>query len=483
MFALADSNPSAPSSPSPWQRPLRPLFARAAGLMMVAAVAGAAIAAGGAGELAAATYELVLDYHGTPLTRGTFEVPDARVGPANANGFIRFSEFTRFDVTINESRFDLQDGVGDIIYDPGDGLLLDASGQPWLFRNIGYSSAYITDDDRTAPVGAQNYLGFIDGSYPTWIMYDYFPGAGQGQWGGTYQIRKPVAPSNIVIITHGLAPGGDLDHPGYLHHITEAIQARLKSEKLDPTDTYIIEYEWPEAVVSPHVLHPATVLAGLIEYTAAFKATELVGNRLALKIRTYIDNAAKIQPGYMPNIHFIGHSLGSMVNAFAVRQLYKIRRSTIIKQFTILDDPLGVGYDDPTLRDFCLPGKDRPFYAENKKFFYNVLNTANVKYVENFYATDSCPKTLVVRFGGPLPGAGPIDTIARRAVYQGVRIQKTNHNSIHRIFYANLIRSGVEIPGSPAPRFLKWKSPVLRGWKPDIGWAPATARNIVPAIP
>lgn len=500
MFALADRIPSAPSSSLPWHRALRPLIARAAGLMKVAAVAGGAIVAGGAGELGAATFEIVLDpvpdfFTGKvfPGTRGRFTVPDALLGKPQAGKIVPFAQFTLFEVTIDNNRFNLP---GDRTLGPEAGVLLDINGQPYKLTGGG-KPANLFDmepDPQFTPPHA--ILAFADiglGTGGEWRYDDY---TGRGDYnhllGGRYRIEgvpaiNPAAP-NIVIITHGLAPGGDFDHPGYLHHLTVAINDRLKADGLNTLDTHIIEYEWPEAVVSPNIWKdayalPATIVIKLIEYTRAFKATEIVGNRLALKIKTYIDNGAKIKPGYNPNIHFIGHSLGSMVNAFAARQLNVIRKLTVIKQFTILDDPLGVGYNDPTLPEVCLPGKDKVFYAENQKFFYNVLSATNVKYVENFYATVVCPKILVLRYGGPLPGAGPIDKIAGSSVYQGVRVPNTNHNTIHSSFYAKLIRSGVTIPGTPVSRTLKWKSPVLSGWKPDIVWNPAIAREQRPVIP
>ncbi|MFZ1429994.1 MAG: hypothetical protein WAS21_24890 [Geminicoccaceae bacterium] len=499
MFALSDSLSPAPSFPAPWHGSIRLLFARAARALRMVAVAGGAIAAAEVSEPEAATYNLILDpvvsgippYQLYPGARGTFEIPAALLGPANAGKLIPLSRFTRFDITVARHRFNLP---GDLVLTTNSGLLLDANGQPLVFgskRDPIAPEAIILDQDPDPPY-PRSYakLQFTNITSGTGRAWDYLDPSLRGPYAslkdGRYRIEgvpaiNPAAP-NIVIITHGLAPGGDFDHPGYLHHLAVAINDRLRSERIATTDTNIMEYEWPEAVVSPASLSQI-VLTYKAEYTRAFNATEFAGNRLALKVKTYIDNGAKIKPGYNPNIHFIGHSLGSMVNAFAVRHLNKIRKSTVIKQFTILDDPLGVGYNDPTLRDICISDHYIPFYPENEKFFYDVLSTTNVKYVENFYATDTCRKTKDIRFGGPLPGAGPIDTIKRKTRYQGVRVQNTDHNTIHSTFYTSLIRSGVKIPGRPTARFLRWKSPVLPGWKPDIVWAPATASNIDPVIP
>lgn len=490
MFALADSIPSASSSPTPWHRPLRPLVTRAAGLMKVAAIAGGAMAAVGAGELDAATYNLILDpvvsgippYQLYPGARGTFEIPDALLGPANAGKLIPLSRFTRFDITVARHRFNLP---GDLVLTTNSGLLLDANGQPLVFgskRDPIAPEAIILDQDPDPPY-PRSYakLQFTNITSGTGRAWDYLDPTLRGPYAslkdGRYRIDgappiKPAVP-NIVVITHGLAPGGDHDHPGYLHHIAEAIQARLKSEGLVTADTYIMEYEWPEAVVTP-VSFLQLILTYKTEYTAAFNATASAGGRLATKLWKIINDGEKATgKRYDPKIHLIGHSLGSMVNAHAVKILNTMSKSTTIEQVTILDDPLGVGYNDPLGSEIDpKKGKNRPIYPEMPKFFYDTMSTSKLLYVENFYATAS------PRFGGPLPGAGPADIISSKAIYQGVRLPDINHTTVHTKFYASLIRGKVKV-GS---RYLEWVSPILPGWKPAKSWDADVGKAQPPVI-
>lgn len=456
MFALADSAHPAFSFPVPWLCSLRPLFARAARAVRVAAVAGAAIAAVGAGGLDAATYEFILEPDTPPpvipTAIGSFEVPDALVGPSNADKFIPFSQFIKFDVVVGGTRFDLP---GDAT-SPTDGLLLDSQGEPLRFGDLydQYQSIAWIENRNSSYGSGRNSISFwlLRPNYPVWYSYDYVTQIG---YKGRYRIKTSV-PKNIIIISHGWSLNGDVLRPGYLHHLTTAIQNRLSREGLQPPDTHIIEFEWPQAIDG--------------NYFRTFNLTKDAGSRLGYIVSNFINQKSYLLgKQYDPMIHFIGHSLGTMVNAYAVQKLTSLNSSVTIEQVTILDDPLGVGYNDPIIPRFF------PTLAD-EEFFYDILNSNRILYVENFYGTDMTPPPP--RFGGPIPGSGPYDRIFGRQVFQGVRIAGANHTYVHRTFYRNLIQRRT----NTGFRRLEWVSPALPTWKPEIAWRPYLARKIPPII-
>ncbi len=255
---------------------------------------------------------------------------------------------------------------------------------------------------------------------------------------------KPVAPENIIILTHGWQPGVDQSLIGTsrLPEVRQALEQRLIDEDIQDK-TLIIEESWPEAFVSGVVVPSFEPTSN---YLFSYRRTRQVGNRIALKLLSLIQENRKNDPNYDPQIHFIGHSLGTMVNAYAVERLLRegqldTNNRVTVEQVTILDDPLGV----------------------DRNWFYDFMPFLSVGFVENFYATTFVGS--LPRVGDSIPGTFPcVPSSGGTLLCQGEQAPNTTHNQVHTGFYANRI-------GSSA-----WESPVLPGWNPEIAWDPQTAR-------
>lgn len=126
----------------------------------------------------------------------------------------------------------------------------------------------------------------------------------------------------------------------------------------------VIQYVWPDAAT--------------LAYGSAARATVAAGAALESKLR------ALLGPGYSQKMHFIGHSLGTIVNTHAAARLLP-GSSIEAAQFTVLDRPDGVGGFDECWHHNMLP--------------FDLF--ANPLVADNYYA-DS--KFNAIEFGGPADG-------------------------------------------------------------------------------
>ena len=85
----------------------------------------------------------------------------------------------------------------------------------------------------------------------------------------------------------------------------------------------IVQFRWEEGLQG---FSPSA-------YRAAFPYTQDAGAVLADLLME------RLGPGYQYPIHFIGHSLGAVVNAYAARQFLTATSGVTLSQFTILDYP------------------------------------------------------------------------------------------------------------------------------------------------
>jgi len=266
-------------------------------------------------------------------------------------------------------------------------------------------------------------------------------------------------PKNIIVLTHGWQPGQTWD-PGrsYLPGIRAALEARLAAENL-LSDTLVLEHGWRGAMAPslpgvPQAAYeelwrrfghwPGSGLGALYNfwtyvdavdellpaYSFSWGAAKASGRSLGAQILDVIQLGRAVDPSYDPQIHFIGHSLGTVVNAHAVKTIAAAGgAAATIEQVTILDDPILVdGYT-----------------------FYNAMPRGSVEAVENLYANGWS------RFGEPIVGTFPCVAGGCQGEQAPVG---TEHTPLAEQFYAARVGTS------------QWVSPVLPGWTPPIRWNP-----------
>ncbi|WP_300037187.1 hypothetical protein [uncultured Roseobacter sp.] len=253
----------------------------------------------------------------------------------------------------------------------------------------------------------------------------------------------PVIPKNIIVVTHGWQPGED--RANGLPEISRAIEQKTRDLGLNSSETLVIEYKWDEAV---------TPLAGKLifdNYFAAQAQTAIAGARLQEELQKIVVDARQLtnNPTFDPQIHFIGHSLGTMVNAEAINRLVGVT----VEQVTMLDTPLE-------------PGQQ---VNDHSDFFYNKLPLGSVQYVENFFVKSPLDG---LKFGQPISGTGPCQKSTVGVFCNGVGIADVGHSSIASEFYPSLVSD--DLNGSEG---LEWNSPILSTWSPDIQWDPLEAAD------
>jgi len=186
----------------------------------------------------------------------------------------------------------------------------------------------------------------------------------------------------------------------------------------------------------------------IFDYGRARASAAKSGNVLAHKIQNVIDTCRQSNPDYNPSIQFIGHSLGTMVNAEAVSRLNGI----VVDQVDMIDTPWNPINSNKLL--------DTTNLLDHDPYFFDLLQEGNVRQVQNFYS-DSIPFPFGTRFGQPIGGA------------LNTAVPKVTHTNIPS-FYADLIRgTQTQVPG------LEWDSPALTDWSPSLTWVPKSTDSSV----
>lgn len=222
-----------------------------------------------------------------------------------------------------------------------------------------------------------------------------------------------------IVLTHGWQPVGT-----YIDAATGQLSPfPLDNQATNVVDLYdsissfkgqanIIRYQWPGAYTW--------------NFPSALSFVESAGADLANQLTTMLP------ADYAGGIQFIGHSLGTMVNANAVNLLSS---SHHIDQMTLLDPPLAV------------PGI-------SQSYFYDALPNGTVEYVDNFYAP-----VVSGGFGDALPGAAP--------GFGGQLVLET-HTGVHEDFYSSRVRdeNGEWITAALPDRFAHRPAPET--WIPGL---------------
>jgi hypothetical protein len=250
-------------------------------------------------------------------------------------------------------------------------------------------------------------------------------------------------PEAVIVLTHGWQDADAEQSASRLPELRAALEARLAAEGLRES-TVIVEYSWPEAFTR----------VGLAGYEVARAATAQAGERLALELEAlWQDIAGATGRAFEPSLHFIGHSLGTLVNAHAAASLVdaastrKLGQQVEIDQITILDSPLD-------------PAGPAGSIFEHEDFFVPVLDTPHLRYVENFYAV------VPPVFGQQIDGAGPVPVFGASG---GLPFYGADHSGVVGA-YADLVR-GTRTDGNGDD----WNAPVLADWRVPVPWQPASA--------
>jgi probable HAF family extracellular repeat protein len=194
-----------------------------------------------------------------------------------------------------------------------------------------------------------------------------------------------------LIITHGWQPTGS--DTGWMDDMETAMDAALPS-----TGANILRVYWDDAKTN--------------NLTNAYVGTNQVGRQLAELLQPALSQSDQ-------SIQFIGHSLGTHVNAWAVRSLTD--SGLEIDQFTILDRPLGyanyaANILNPPMGDFDLVT------------FQATLRKDKVIWVDNYFGDD---RTL------PFPSTG--SSFDGKAIAFNREYNDANHINVHEEYAHSII--------------------------------------------
>jgi hypothetical protein len=199
---------------------------------------------------------------------------------------------------------------------------------------------------------------------------------------------KPPAPSWLagqvdpnlptVVLTHGLQPVDDLaDAPLKLWTgFKPNGAAKLIYDQLG-NRVNIIQYIWTGAFKDKSL-----ACVSIDDYQEARLQTFNAGKVLASRL------LEALGPGYSQPVHFIGHSLGTIVNTYAARYFLTDAKLVTEAQFTALDRPdhvsrmcdyigIGLPWDGSTID---------AVWGFNKGFFASVLPMSKFEKLDNYYS-------------------------------------------------------------------------------------------------
>jgi hypothetical protein len=251
-----------------------------------------------------------------------------------------------------------------------------------------------------------------------------------------------------VVITHGWQPGigpypSDGSPPGWVTAMASSITARLQREgsaRGEDVRANILTYTWEEAFTDG----PESNLAHATTCTARH------GTRLGSQIRELLG------ADYSKAVQLIGHSLGSLVNAYAVKSFTAKLIHIPIIQFTILDPPL----------------HPNPFTSESD--YRKILAPLDVAWVDN-YIGDIPTLFLGVptfKIGDEIQGAAPnggdrmqcahTEQENAHGIYYCYSLTITDNNSKEGFYFSVLRGLSAGFKERPSPVFWTPPEPILR---------------------
>lgn len=233
----------------------------------------------------------------------------------------------------------------------------------------------------------------------------------------------PAIPT--VVVTHGWENKDDRSKP-----LEEGVKWAFDMKDAIGDRANVIIWGWKDAFTKDLNLFTETsptslgedvksILAPQLRLAAAAVADQ--GKQLAKKL---VELAHDFGEGILDDLHFVGHSLGTLVNAYAVNDLTSSGKT--IAQFTILDRPFGNGggadilFDSASTTDISVAGFDL-----DGPMFRTLLPIGAVKFVDNYYGDASVIASLLLRHAPPT-GAPLYLTNALNQLIPGA-----DHNTIH----------------------------------------------------
>lgn len=279
---------------------------------------------------------------------------------------------------------------------------------------------------------------------------------------------SPVAPLKfeasettkpIVVITHGWQPFGSSENmPEWMTEMKNAIgnNATVKLKK------------WDAAFTEFNLISPEK------GFQAALAEVSYQGRALG---RELVNLAKKEGSQVLDNLQFIGHSLGTLVNAYAADVLtsagYKV------KHFTILDRPFGNGLGNEGIGINETSG----ISGIDTRIFQSLLRKGEVEFVENYYGNDISFKPFQA-YGASFAGQGP-------TAYNRL-INGANHSEVHQWYQCTIDTSSPEcdinllsisdiLDGGGYDWSPTGDSPELRPkitWNPGKGVYPTTSQKL-----
>ncbi len=233
-----------------------------------------------------------------------------------------------------------------------------------------------------------------------------------------------------VIITHGWQPVPITGDPSWVGDMADQIT------DITPNlhDVNVIQVYWDDAktlLATAEALRSATAQ---VAYQGRLLATEL----------------AVLGGNFENGIQFIGHSLGTHVNAYAAHWL--TASGTKVDQFTILDRPFGLGIRPNDI--FTPLGGDA-----DQRIFRSLLNKDEVRVVDNYFGRD---------YSLPTPSTGAAFTGVAQAL--DIELADRDHVGVHKWYAGSIINNGcsLAVGGFGCSRYGGGFSEILTGrpWDP-----------------
>ncbi len=230
------------------------------------------------------------------------------------------------------------------------------------------------------------------------------------------------------VISHGWQPGGDYDDPDWSFSSRGTPEGSLNVvdaivERLNGTAANIVIFEWEGAYTGGDGLHLQDNGLGIDKDNASRQArlnAEYAGVLLSSHLRDALGTE------YEDDVHFIGHSYGTIVNGLAARFLgtADILHEESQIQFTILDAPTEAPFN-------YAPNFDKNWFRANLPL--------EVDYVDNYFG-NLFGRDFFRAYGEPLDGA----QINQEVPYAHAPTTFLNDlRGIFDSFYPSLIRGGM----------------------------------------
>ena len=226
------------------------------------------------------------------------------------------------------------------------------------------------------------FFAYVFTSVPSAVLPDVSPPGAVDLVG----LIDPTLPT--IVLTHGLQPVGQ-DIADLWSGIGDKQAATLIQNILgeDADQVNVVQYVWNEA------FQPTGCLGGKLPsvegYLAAQRNVINAGARLAHLLFDALG------PTYAQPMHFIGHSLGTAVNAHAASGLLDALPDVTLVQFTALDRPhhiMGVTSAGVPVSGICgLTQQQESIFGYDENFFASILPISRVGLdlrIDNYYSLE-----------------------------------------------------------------------------------------------